>query len=174
MNKALEFTFEIEGVKTRFAEKVFRCLHYGTALNKAIHGLILNEGFDLNNLDNYTPKLHTIRRDKEDVLHPGLEVELVFRSKGREHMKFGALTKIESTQNFIVKYLRKRGETKAQIFVDGVLIGETIWVHCQLKNCSSTLEALIRNDGFDSVNSFFEWFSEDFSGKIIHWTGLKY
>jgi hypothetical protein len=36
------------------------------------------------------------------------------------------------------------------------------------------LKILSVNDGFDSVDDFFEWFNEDFAGKIIHWTDLKY
>jgi hypothetical protein len=33
---------------------------------------------------------------------------------------------------------------------------------------------LARNDGFDSVEDFFSFFPEDFKGKIIHWTDLRY
>lgn len=36
------------------------------------------------------------------------------------------------------------------------------------------VEVLAKNDGFSGVKEFFEWFSEDFKGKIIHWTDLKY
>lgn len=35
-------------------------------------------------------------------------------------------------------------------------------------------ELLAKNDGFDSVDDFFEWFDKDFEGKIIHWTDFKY
>lgn len=36
------------------------------------------------------------------------------------------------------------------------------------------IERLAKNDGFDSVEDFFKWFGDNFSGKIIHWTALKY
>lgn len=36
------------------------------------------------------------------------------------------------------------------------------------------MELLAKNDGFDSVEDFFKWFSSDFSGKIIHWTDFRY
>ena len=36
------------------------------------------------------------------------------------------------------------------------------------------MKDLARNDGFDSIQAFFEWFKEDFEGKIIHWTDLRY
>ena len=38
----------------------------------------------------------------------------------------------------------------------------------------SQIEKLALNDGFDSVKDFFNWFSEDFVGKIIHWTDARY
>ena len=37
-----------------------------------------------------------------------------------------------------------------------------------------SLKQLAINDGFVSENEFFEFFSSDFKGKIIHWTNLKY
>ena len=36
------------------------------------------------------------------------------------------------------------------------------------------IEQLAKNDGFDSVQDFFNWFNEDFNGRIIHWTDFKY
>ena len=29
-------------------------------------------------------------------------------------------------------------------------------------------------DGFESLNQFFRWFSDDFYGQIIHWTDFRY
>lgn len=36
------------------------------------------------------------------------------------------------------------------------------------------LELLAKNDGFASVEDFWKWFDKPFTGKIIHWTNLKY
>jgi len=30
------------------------------------------------------------------------------------------------------------------------------------------------NDGFESLQDFFNWFNKPFRGKIIHWTDFKY
>ena len=38
----------------------------------------------------------------------------------------------------------------------------------------SVINELVLNDGFESVESFFNYFSSDFKGQIIHWTNLKY
>ena len=36
------------------------------------------------------------------------------------------------------------------------------------------IKLLTKNDGFESVESFFEYFNENFRGKIIHWTEFTY
>jgi hypothetical protein len=38
------------------------------------------------------------------------------------------------------------------------------------------IEDLAINDGFDDVADFWAWFDQysPFSGKLIHWTGLRY
>ena len=35
-------------------------------------------------------------------------------------------------------------------------------------------QQLAWNDGFDNLLEFLMYFKEDFTGKIIHWTDLKY
>jgi hypothetical protein len=59
-------------------------------------------------------------------------------------------------------YTYKVDNKTYQIVVDG---------NCLNKNIS---EQLAINDGFETVEHFFRWFNEDFSGKIIHWTDLRY
>lgn len=39
---------------------------------------------------------------------------------------------------------------------------------------SQLLYRLAYNDGFSSVQSFLQWFNDDFDGVIIHWTKFKY
>lgn len=36
------------------------------------------------------------------------------------------------------------------------------------------IHTLAKNDGFDSTDDFFRWFSNNTEAKIIHWTDLKY
>ena len=33
---------------------------------------------------------------------------------------------------------------------------------------------LVQNDGFASISDFLKFFNKDYTGKIIHWTDLKY
>lgn len=36
------------------------------------------------------------------------------------------------------------------------------------------IEVLALNDGFNNSKDFFMYFDEDFTGEIIHWTGIRY
>ena len=36
------------------------------------------------------------------------------------------------------------------------------------------MKLLAKNDGFDSLNDFFNWFNQDYEGYITHWTNLRY
>jgi hypothetical protein len=38
----------------------------------------------------------------------------------------------------------------------------------------SEINQLAINDGFPDFDSFLEWFNSDWSGKIVHWTDLRY
>jgi len=50
----------------------------------------------------------------------------------------------------------------ASVFIDGVwLPGEEVLM-------------VAINDGFDSLKDFFNYFSTNYNGKIIHWTDFKY
>lgn len=42
------------------------------------------------------------------------------------------------------------------------------------KEIDDWLLKFANNDGFDSLEEFFQWFNKDFSGKIIHWTSHFY
>lgn len=36
------------------------------------------------------------------------------------------------------------------------------------------MDLLAQNDGFDSANDLFAFFSDNFTGQIIHWTDFRY
>jgi hypothetical protein len=48
-----------------------------------------------------------------------------------------------------------------------------VWIDNKKLNSIEIFE-LAKNDGFDSIEDFFNYFNQDFTGKIIHWTNLKY
>lgn len=104
-------------------------------------------------------KKHTIRMDAHDRWHAGIKIQHAYGVRTKKYEQFGegvciSTQKIEITikpkiENSIIKVDNKR-LTKKQMT-------ELAW-----------------NDGFNSLLEFWFWFNKDFSGKIIHWTDLKY
>lgn len=107
-------------------------------------------------------KKHTIRKDENDRWKPGMKI----------HFATGVRTKLyhqfyegfcKSTQKIQILWdnISLNGEF-ISILIDGRLID------------LDEVETLAINDGFEDVSEFLNWFSEDFEGKIIHWTDLRY
>ena len=107
-------------------------------------------------------KKHTIREDKHNRWKAGHII----------HMATGVRTKL---YNCFYK-CKCTGTQKIEISVDNdKLMGQIICVYIDSKLLyHSDVETLAKNDGFDSAKDFFAWFNKDFSGKIIHWTDLRY
>lgn len=64
------------------------------------------------------------------------------------------------------------GEENRWIYIDNELVYSSLshygyWSEAQL------LE-FVQNDGFDTIEDFFNWFDSNFEGQIIHWTDLIY
>ncbi len=107
-------------------------------------------------------KVHTIRVDKANRWKAGNNLEAYNGPywKGQKRIKFFEGT-CHSTQAITIRY----GDNKLHrpaIEVDGTLLSELECIHLAI------------NDGFNSLDDFLKWFDDDFTGKIIHWTELKY
>ena len=66
--------------------------------------------------------------------------------------------------------------TKVYVFINNkhVFAGDTLMPNWFAYPGYQTMEKLAYNDGFESVEAFFNYFCKDFKGKIIHWTNLRY
>ncbi len=105
-------------------------------------------------------KVHTIREDKKNRWSTGQKIDGYCGNGKGKREKFFEDT-CHSTQTISIVY----GDNKLArptIMVDGQELSE---VEC-IK--------LAVNDGFNSLDDFLGWFSDDYKGKIIHWTGLRY
>jgi len=174
----LAFKTKIEGKPTHFIEKIWEAvLRNGVECNARDLAIKLQESMVMignYTIGTYTAKLHTIREDKSNRWKSGNNIHCVINNRTPERFQFAPVIKCMSTQEFQVSYKYDGNKTTAKVLVEKKIIGEAIWVNCQLKNSSFTVDKLALNDGFENTNDFFEWFSEDFKGKIIHWTNIKY
>lgn len=107
-------------------------------------------------------KKHTIREDKHDRWKAGMVIHFAtgVRTKLYEQFKEG---KCKSVQTIRIDH-------------DYIpLIGHCISVFIDDRSLPpDEILKLAKNDGFEDTSEFFNWFNKDFTGKIIHWTELKY
>lgn len=106
------------------------------------------------------PKYHTMRRDDENKFKVGTPVEF-FDEDG--NMIAPALACVR-TQKVSITWLKKGGNWRTDTIVT---IDDRILQNWEIR-------AVSRSDGFDSPEDFFEWHPNDYKGKIIHWTTIKY
>lgn len=102
------------------------------------------------------PKDHTIRMDKSNRWKADNDIHFVVNNRTKNYFRFAPIIKCKSVQKIEIN--AKAWSVK--IDHHRILPG--------------TLHRLAINDGFDSVESFFDYFNKDFTGNIIHWTNLKY
>jgi hypothetical protein len=107
------------------------------------------------------PKIHTLREDKKDRWQPGKKIDFVQwlgRPRFSKVYKFTPVIPCVSTQQVEIKH-NKGG---FNIYVDGRILNP------------KELLQFANNDGFENLTIFKTWFKDDFKGKVIHWTNLKY
>ena len=107
-------------------------------------------------------KKHTIREDKNDRWKPGMKIHFATGVRTRlYHQFYEGFCKSTQKIQILWDNISLNGEF-VSILIDGRLID------------LDEVETLAINDGFEDVSEFLNWFNENFEGKIIHWTDLRY
>lgn len=171
----LPFSTQINGKPTYFVEKILKSFDGKDCTED--DELMLKEAIYLGFLSPYKydevkPKLHTIREDKNDRWKPGVMIDFFINARQKNMFRFAPRIPVVSTQKINITWL-----TKYMVFVtiDNKPIGDAIWDRGFIcMSCDTRLRELAKNDGFESVEDFFGYFNKDFTGKIIHWTDLRY
>ena len=109
-------------------------------------------------------KIHTIREDKTDRWMSGKIIHFCTGVRTKNYRKF-SIGVCYSVQR--IRIIHSKGWWACSIFIED-FNGEVRELTYE------QMEILARNDGFDSLTDFMKWFSEDFTGKIIHWTDFRY
>ena len=118
-------------------------------------------------------KIHTIREDKPGRWIPGRKIHFATGVKTKNYRCFYE-SECKAIQSIKIEYFWSEYESSMndlRVWIDGRLFYK---VEGNFIEGSEQMEQLAKNDGFDSVDDFFLWFSKDFTGKIIHWTDLRY
>ena len=136
----------------------------------------------------FNPKPHTIREDAHDRWHEGRLIHPVVFNRSKNQFQFAPTVPCVSTQKIeirhylhetwledtmiIAKYHDKNCECSMERYYNVIIDGK------MLK--TDEVKKLSENDGFKSIDDFFIWFNPEnrefmrYTGKIIHWTDLKY
>lgn len=142
------------GSKTYFVEKILKGLEEKLSLDIKEYREGFNNRFNEDLELSKPPKIHTIREDKKNRWRRGNKIHFVVNNRTKNRFQFAPILEAQSIQ-----IIEIRG---ALIYVDNKQLNE------------SEINSLAINDGFKSVEDFFKWFQSDFTGKIIHWSNLKY
>lgn len=123
----------------------------------------------IDSIGEFKGKLHTIREDKHNRWHAGVLIHFTVFPRSSKMFQFAPVIPCKSVQKIEISYLPARGWAS-------ILLPKPVSISIDNRFLESTKEVkqLAQNDGFDSVDDFFDWFKTDFTGKIIHWTDLKY
>lgn len=124
------------------------------------------------------PKFHTLRTDPKNRWKADMPIHFVIHNRTKNRFQFAPITKCVSVQNVEIEYVIKNsfdvhGELSSFSRTPMLVIDGTHFYN-PLVAIDKGMKRLALNDGFPSVEAFFDYFNTDFEGKIIHWTNLRY
>ena len=157
----LGFSTTINNKPTYFVEKIWTSLGYDIQTAK-IRDMIFDCPIWFNP-EPMKPKKHTIRKDEKDRWKVGNDIHFVINNRTKNRFQFAPITKVKSIQKIEIVIRGVKNERPINVYIDGKIIG-----------LGNGLEELAINDGFDSLDEFYDYFKDGFVGKLIHWTDARY
>ena len=99
-------------------------------------------------------KVHTIRKDPRSRWLKGMKIHFAsgIRTKNYQQFYAGVCTGVQ----------------------DIVFNADGVYVDWGRKLDSGSLDLLAERDGFDTVHEMMKFFRPPFSGRLIHWTNVRY
>lgn len=165
----LSFSTQLKGKPTYFVEKIL----------SGLHGLPEFIGFHLTNkyqhnldlIEYCESKIHAIIKDSNQRWKAGIKIHFVINTRTKNRFQFADGITVVSTQdiwispsNKSIRFWHKDNKNATNSYKDGY------WFEMD----NNQIELLSKNEGFDNVEDFWNYFNHEFGGKIIHWTTLSY
>ena len=127
-------------------------------------------------LDGIIPKLHTMRKDPKGLWVPGRKIHMVVFNRTKNRFQFAPVLEVKSVQyvQIIHENLFTGEKNDPCLYIGDQPDYEDCMPYYYEGYGEDDMETLAKNDGFDSVEQFFQWFNSDDKIKLIHWTDLKY
>lgn len=183
----LGFSPTIQGKPTYFDRKILLGMYLNERLKTELSEkeLVFAEYFLQH--QQLHPKLHTLRTDAHNRWNPGMLIHMVYGMRTKQCRLIAPVVKCISVQeveivsmdaegwsrdscadydNSVLAMIRTTGlafePKRFLVYVDGVSLRPYM------------IEQLAKNDGFNSSEEFFQYFSTTQTLRLIHWTDLKY
>ena len=146
---------------TLFVEKITESIRDVTG--ECLDRKFISKGMDGKSMwcGNCRPKLHTIREDRFYRWQEGNDIHFFINVRKKNMFRFAPVVKVKAVQQIEIKHSGESWRIP-WVMIDGVI------------QTADEINTLALNDGFESREHFFAWFSSDFKGKIIHWTDIRY
>lgn len=106
-------------------------------------------------------KIHTIRKDPNNRWRVGMSIQFATGVRTKHYRQF-KVGDCKGLQSISIRPMPCDIFGQSRVIVDGNDLSY------------QQIEQLAKNDGFDSLNDFWDWFNKDFDGWIIHWSDFKY
>lgn len=193
MNLAFATTFPkgkpgLEGKPTYFIEKIwtsfintesipFNLGHYEEYHDA--HQSLFGCDFGYNEMM-INPKIHTMRSDIKDRWKRKVDIHFIINNRRPDRFQFAPVIPCSGIEKVRINWeLKNPFKPRVFVFISDILFCD-ISFHSDKQTVKflnyghENIKTLSNNDGFDSIEEFFMWFNEDFTGKIIHWTPFRY
>ena len=166
----LPFSTKLDGKETNFVSKIWTgLLKNNLAVYEdieAFENAYLFKTFNDLEIDiTASPKIHTLRDDENDRWKRGIMIDFFINVRTKSMFRFAPKVQVISTQKINIIYKNKL----PVVFIDRIQFYNT-----NIKYDIPRMLLLAQNDGFDTIEDFFNYFNKDYTGKIIHWTDLRY
>lgn len=166
----LSFDTEFRHQSNYFMEKIWKSLKNGPEhLEESYFNYLgryiskFGKGWDGDDFSDFLePKRHTIRKDPRNNWRAGNDIEFIIGKDTPDEFQFAPSVKCLSVQRIHIDHSGLINEAGPAVFIDYQLLDR------------ASLARLAVNDGFATIDDFFLYFDEEFSGNLIHWTSLHY
>lgn len=160
----------LAGEPTHFVEKIWKGIPEQPITGEfaeAIH----SDRFQMDAYKEVIGKPHTIREDPGKRWKVGMDIHFYINVRRKDMFQFAPVKQVTEIQEIEIKH----GDSYASVYIDGSLFGDVFHYGLDdIYDYHNCVEELALNDGFPSVEAFFSWFNKDFTGRIIHWTDIRY
>ncbi|KVV16118.1 hypothetical protein [Flavobacterium sp. TAB 87] len=176
----LGFSTHINRKPTLFTNKIVKAIWqlFPNQMNELAHSqafpdFYVYEEISIFEQEKLNPKLHTIREDKTNRWKAGMKIDFFINCRQKNMFRFAPVLPVVGIQKVEIKWFELFGKKLVRIFINDHSFGSVKFDDSNLIVTGEVL-ALAHNDGFNTITEFFDYFNEDFKGKLIHWTDMSY